>query len=72
MQAERFALATRPGLCGFVGVSCIWSAMARASQARTCPHLTHYLATMNFYRDFAYAEIGCDLLGFTALPQRTP
>src|SRR5271155_3250648 len=26
------------------------------------PHLTHDLATMNFYRDFAYAEVGCDLL----------
>ena len=27
-----------------------------------CAHLAHYLATMNFYRDFAYAEVGCDLL----------
>src|ERR1700688_1169892 len=35
---------------------------ARQVRQGRCPHLTHYLATMNFYRDFAYAEIGCDLL----------
>jgi hypothetical protein len=31
-------------------------------QQGRCPHLTHYLATMNFYRNVAYAEVGCDLL----------
>jgi hypothetical protein len=35
---------------------------ARQVRQGRCPHLTHYLATMNFYRDFAYAEVGCDLL----------
>src|SRR6267142_3906298 len=35
---------------------------ARQVRQGRCPHLTHYLAAMNFYRDFAYAEIGCDLL----------
>ena len=35
---------------------------ARQVRQGRCPHLAHYLATMNFYRDFAYAEIGCDLL----------
>ena len=35
---------------------------ARQVRQGRCPHLAHYLATMNFYRDFAYAEVGCDLL----------
>src|SRR6266550_7125476 len=35
---------------------------ARQVRQGRCPHLTHYLATMNFDRDFAYAEVGCDLL----------
>jgi hypothetical protein len=40
------------------------SLVGHARQARQgrCPHLAHDLATMNFYRDFACAEIGCDLL----------
>ena len=25
-------------------------------------HLLHYSASMNFYRDLAYAEVGCNLL----------
>src|SRR5258705_593587 len=35
---------------------------ARQVRQGRCPHLTHYLAAMNFYRDFAYAEVGGDLL----------
>ena len=35
---------------------------ARQVRQGRCPHLAHYLATMNLYRDFAYAEVGCDLL----------
>src|SRR6266850_5397763 len=35
---------------------------ARQVRQGRCPHLAHYLATMNFYRDFAYAEIVCYLL----------
>jgi hypothetical protein len=35
---------------------------ARQVRQGRCPHLAHDLATMDFYRDFAYAEVACDLL----------
>jgi hypothetical protein len=45
----------------------VWSLYREVGHARQgrqgqCPHLTHYLATMNFNRNFSYAEVGCDLL----------
>src|SRR6201989_601678 len=35
---------------------------ARQVRQGRCPHFAHYLATMNFYRDLAYAKLARNLL----------
>src|ERR1700740_1732239 len=62
MQAERFALGNATWATRFCRRQLQLVGHARQVRQGRCPHLAHDLAAMYFYRDFAYAEVGCDLL----------